>query len=297
MKMRIFSVIVDVITGLVALAIFLVADGYLHVAADLRTAIISLAVLYLGAGLVRGRGPSAWLKGLLVGGGAALVLLALGLTEIHHTILAVLVVTAVLFAMLGARARLFWAQGSPGQASLTILTPLAALAIIVLTTIPQLAARAATRETAAAVPPFAVSRPDGSVVSSADWHGRVVVIDYWATWCPACRREMPELEKLYRQYQGNSNVVFWAIDVQKNGETPQKATAFMRNAGYTLPIAIDSRNSAESLAGRLGFDGFPALMVLDRAGRARLVHIGYDGSEHLQGNLSKEIDALVSESL
>ena len=60
-----------------------------------------------------------------------------------------------------------------------------------------------------------------------------------------------------------------------------------------MPMAVDSRNSVEQFA----FDDFPELMVIDRAGRVRLVHTGYDGSEDLQGNLSREIDALLKEPL
>ena len=66
-------------------------------------------------------------------------------------------------------------------------------------------------------------------------------------------------------------------------------------AGYTLPLAIDSQNSAEPMAQRFAFEGFFTLMVIDRAGQVRLLHTGYDGSERLQENLSKEIDALPRE--
>jgi len=120
----------------------------------------------------------------------------------------------------------------------------------------------------------------------------VVVLDFWATWCPACRREMPELEKLYRRYEGNSRVSFWAVDVQKNGETPEKARAFMQNAGYTLPLALGHE---ERLAGLL--EGFPSLLIIDTAGRIRLVHTGYDRSEKFQAELAGEIDKLLGERL
>lgn len=104
---------------------------------------------------------------------------------------------------------------------------------------------------------------------------------------------MPELESLYRHYQRDPNVIFWAVDVQQNGETPERARVFLQKAGYTLPLAVDSRNSV----GQLALADFPSLLVIDRAGRVRFVHTGYDGSEDLQGNLSREIDALLKEPL
>jgi thiol-disulfide isomerase/thioredoxin len=293
MMARSISVALDVLTGLLALVLFLAADTYFHVAADLRTAAISLAVLYLCAGLIRGRRGSIWLKGLLVSGSGALVLGILLWAQIFHTALAILLMSVVVFGFCGVRARHYWTANSAAGAGLMILVPLAALTAVALATFPALAARIATRAKVAPAPTFEVSRADGSLVRSTDWRGHVVVLDYWATWCPACRREMPELERIYRHYQSDPNVIFWAVDVQKNGETPERARVFLQKAGYTMPMAVDSRNSVEQFA----FDDFPELMVIDRAGRVRLVHTGYDGSEDLQGNLSREIDALLKEPL
>jgi len=85
-------------------------------------------------------------------------------------------------------------------------------------------------------------------------------------------------------------VTFWAVDIQKDGETPEKARDFMKQAGYTLPVACGSEKSLEGLH----LEGFPS----DRhrqSGRVRLVHTGYDGSEQLQANLSGEIQTLLAE--
>ena len=285
--------VLDVSMGLVAFAMFAVADGYFHLGADMRAAVVSIAALYLCAGLIRGHNGSAWLKGLLVGGSGALILGVLLWTEIPHTFLAILLSTVVLFAFCGVCARHCWTAHSVAAAGLTVLVPLAALTIVALATFPMLAARIATRTTVAPAPTFEVSRVDGSLVRSSDWRGHVVVLDYWATWCPSCRREMPELERLYRLYQRDPNVIFWAVDVQKNGETPERAKVFLQKAGYTLPMAVDSQNSVDQFA----LADFLSLIVIDRSGRIRLVHAGYDGSEDFQNNLSREINALLKEPL
>ena len=287
--------VLDVLAGLLAFAVFLTLDTYFHVASDLRTAIVFLAVLFLCAGVVRGRGGNAWLKGLLVSAGGALIMLAVLWAAIFHTVVVIFVLTAILFTVCGVRARHFWTNHSPGSATLLIVAPLSALVIIALTAFPRLAGGIATRETSSPVPVFTVTQLDGTAVRSTDWHGRVAVIDYWATWCPACRRELPELNNLYRQYQNDPAVVFWAVDVQQNGESPQKASAFFQKADYVLPLAIDSQNSADTLARRFAFEGFPVLILIDRSGRVRLVHVGYDRSERLQDNLNKEIQSLLKE--
>jgi len=291
MRSGIIALIADVFAGLAALLLFFLGDGYFHVAADLRVAVVSLAVLYLAAGLLRGPGrpENAWLKGLVVSSGGSLVALILLWNQLLHLEIAALLLVANLAAICGVCARRLWAAHSRVRAGVIFLVPLGVLVGAALTAIPTLATRIASQEINAPVPAFSINRFDGTEVSSAELRGRVVVLDFWATWCPACRREMPELEKLYRRYQGNSRVSFWAVDMQKNGETPEKARAFMQSAGYTLPLAL---GHDERLAG-LQLEGFPSLLIIDTAGRIRLVHTGYDRSEKFQAELAGEIDKLL----
>lgn len=293
MRVNIISVVADIVTGFAAFVLFILGDAFTHLAADLRLFILSLAVLYIAAGFVRGQGrpENVWLKGLLVSSLGSLVLLLLLWNQLLHPVLAMLLLVANLSAICGVHARRLWLR-SPGRAAFALLAPLAAVALVVMTAIPGFATRVATRQVSAAAPSFSIRKLDGTVVNSADLRGRVVVLDYWATWCPACRREMPELEKLYRRYQGNSRVSFWAVDVQDGGETPEKARAFMQNAGYTLPVAMGAETSSEAL---LKMEGFPSLVIIDPLGRVRLIHTGYDRSEQFQTRLSGEIDTLLAE--
>lgn len=293
MRDKVISVVSDILTGLAALVLFVLGDTYFHVGADLRIGVVVLAILYLCAGLVRGQGrpENAWLKGFLVNSGSSLALLILGWGGVQPVSLAIMLLIANLFTICGVRVRRLWAAQSTARGGMMLLVPLAALVVAAVTTIPALTTRIATHKTSAPAAPFSISRLDGTLVSSSDLRGRVVVLDFWATWCPACRRELPELEKLYKRYQGNSKVSFWAVDVQDNGETPEKARDFMQKAGYTLPLAFDSQKSLEALS----VEGFPSLIIIDKSGRIRLVHVGYDGSERLRDELSKEIDTLLDE--
>jgi AhpC/TSA family len=217
MRSALLSVVADVLTGLAVLVLFLLGDICFHIAADLRILVVAFALLYFAAGFIRGYGcpGNAWLKGLLVNSGSSLVLLVLLWNQIPHGSLALLLLIANLFAICGARARHLWAAQSGTRAGLTLLVGLAALVVAAVTTIPPLTTRLATRKTSEPAPTFSISRLDGTVLNSSDLRGRVVILDFWATWCPACRREMPELEELYRRYQRNSKVSFWAVDVQE----------------------------------------------------------------------------------
>jgi thiol-disulfide isomerase/thioredoxin len=294
MRSTLVSGTVDILAGLAALVVFLLADGFIHVAADLRGAVLALSVLCLSAGLLRGNGRpvNAWLKGLLVASGGALALTVLLWNQIHHAFLAILLLVMYLFIVCGVRARQLWSRQRAGKGAIIVLAPFAALIIFAFTTIPTVATRAATRLIAVPAPPptFSISASDGGQINSAGLRGRVVILSFWATWCPACRRELPELDKLYRHYQNNASVSFLAVDILGNGETADKARAFLQKAGYGLPIAFGTEKSPEDFGG----DGLPFLVIMDKSGHIRLVHSGYDRAEPLQRELSNVIEALLS---
>ena len=298
MKNIMISVAADIVAGFAALVLFVLGGSFLHVGADLRVAVIVLGALFLCAGLFRGRGRprSTLLKGILVSSAGVLGLLVLAWGSVQNAVLLIFLVTAILFTLCGVGARRLWAADAARSGLLLLAGPLACLAAAALAMLPVLTTRIATRETSTPTPVFSFQKLDGTVVKSSEFRGRVVLVDFWATWCPACRRELPELDRLYKQYQGNATVSFWAVDVQKNGDTPEKARDFMLKSGFTLPVAVANENSLQAL-GSLNLEGYPALLIIDKSGRIRLVHSGYDGSERLRTELAGEIDTLLNERL
>jgi thiol-disulfide isomerase/thioredoxin len=175
-----------------------------------------------------------------------------------------------------------------------VIYAVAALAAIFLVTYfgaPRLARRMLTRTEVRPARPFIVTSLRGNELDSAQLKGKVVVLDFWATWCPPCRQEMPEVEKLYQRYKSNKDVAFLAVDVKEGDETPEKAEAFVKRAGYNFPVAFDTHDAQTVLQ----VNGFPTLMLLDKAGRIRLQHMGYDDAEPFVADLSNNIDDLLSE--
>jgi cytochrome c biogenesis protein CcmG/thiol:disulfide interchange protein DsbE len=113
-----------------------------------------------------------------------------------------------------------------------------------------------------AAPPLTATLLDGTRFSLAENAGKVVLINFWATWCEPCRKEMPALEAFYRRYR-DRGLVMLAISLDEPGDADVVGTV-MR--GYTFPAA---------LAARARYGGFgriwrvPMTFVIDRQGRLR----------------------------
>ena len=114
----------------------------------------------------------------------------------------------------------------------------------------------------AAAPAFTVKTLDGRTLSLASLHGKVVLLNFWATWCPPCRAEMPALEQFYQQHH-NEGLEIIAVSVEDDSdETKVRAAA----AAYTFPLALISGATVEGY-GRIW--RLPLTFVIDRAGVLR----------------------------
>jgi thiol-disulfide isomerase/thioredoxin len=113
-------------------------------------------------------------------------------------------------------------------------------------------------------PDFTLSDLEGNPVSLSDYRGKVVVLNFWASWCPPCRQEMPELQELHNDFSEGDNAVFLAINmVDGVRETRARADKFLTDNGYNFINLIDERSS---FSGRIGISSIPTTFILDRAG-------------------------------
>ncbi len=100
----------------------------------------------------------------------------------------------------------------------------------------------------------------GEIVTLSSLKGKIVFINFWATWCPPCVGEMPSINKLYEKHRNNKDVVFIMIDVDAN---LQKASSFMQQRKYNMPLYEMASGVNEQL-----FSGvLPTTFVLDKKGR------------------------------
>lgn len=136
-------------------------------------------------------------------------------------------------------------------------------------------------------PPAWVSELDRmapAVPELAALRGQVVLVNFWATWCPYCRHEMPAMEDYYRTHKGRG----FAIVAYSTDKTQQEVDAFMAREGYTFPAPL-APPGLEAAFG--GVDRLPTSFVIDRQGRLRYK---ISGQLHA-GRLAELITPLLAE--
>ncbi len=141
--------------------------------------------------------------------------------------------------------------------------------------------------------PFALKDLEGKSVRLADMKGRVVVLDFWATWCGPCKRSFPTLQKVFEKYRENPSVQILALDTWENvkGEEREvQVKKFLTENGYTFPVLFD-----EGFVDKYGVEGIPTKFVIDRRGRVAFTSIGFNGAEEMLEELTTQIDILLAE--
>ena len=110
--------------------------------------------------------------------------------------------------------------------------------------------------------PVTMNELNGQTIDLQALRGKVVLISYWATWCPYCRHEMPAMEKFYTDYKARGfEIIAVSID-----DDPAKVAEFMRAEGYHFPVAM-SDQALDDVIGRVTM--VPTSFLIDKQGRVR----------------------------
>ena len=118
------------------------------------------------------------------------------------------------------------------------------------------------------MPPFLVNDVEGRVISSAEWRGRVVIVNFWATWCPPCREEIPEMIDLANRFGDRLQIIGVSED---DDATPEEVRDFARNEKINYPIVMGSAGISREYG---GVPALPTAFVVDTNGRVVQKHVG-----------------------
>jgi peroxiredoxin len=115
---------------------------------------------------------------------------------------------------------------------------------------------------------FAVPSPGGSSVKLADFRGKVVFLNFWATWCPPCREEMPAMERLHQRYRDKGLVVL-ALSVDADGAPA--VIPFLKEHKLSFRVGLDPKMA---VADKYGVRALPSTFLVDRKGNLAALAIG-----------------------
>jgi peroxiredoxin len=149
---------------------------------------------------------------------------------------------------------------------------IAALAAALVLSVPTLAAAPN-----APAPQFSLGARGGQNVSLAQYKGQVVMINFWASWCGPCRQEMPLLESIYKKYN-KLGFTMLGVNVEPDSNA---ANAWLKETPVSFPILYDTESKVSKL---YDVAGMPTSVIIDRAGKVRLIHRSYrpgDENEYL----------------
>lgn len=115
----------------------------------------------------------------------------------------------------------------------------------------------------------------GKVTTLSEHAGKVIFINFWATWCPPCIKELPSLNRLYNKLKDNDDIVFFMVEMDNNFS---KAAKFMRRKKYRMPIySISGQLPIE-----LGTNSIPTTIIIDKNGELQVKHMGAVDFDHPQ---------------
>ena len=139
-----------------------------------------------------------------------------------------------------------------------------------------------------AAPQFELKDMDGKTVRLSDYKGKVVLLDFWATWCGPCKIEIPWLKEFQRKYRDRG---FEIIGVAMDDEGWQVVKPFAAELGINYRIVMGDDATAQLYG---GVDALPTTFVIDREGKIAVVHVGLTSKGEIEHGIEEVLGASTS---
>ena len=132
------------------------------------------------------------------------------------------------------------------------------------------------------MPQFSLSEvTTGEVVASSAYQGKIVLVNFWATWCPPCREELPSLKSLQEKY-GDEGFSVLGVSIDKGGK--KIVSRFVRKMEINYPVVLADSSLGKGFG---GFFGVPASFLIDRSGTVVKSYTGYVSHEQFEEDIQK----------
>ncbi|MBX9972629.1 TlpA disulfide reductase family protein [Cytobacillus firmus] len=132
-------------------------------------------------------------------------------------------------------------------------------------------------------PDFELTDMEGNPVKLSDYRGKAVLLNFWASWCPPCRAEMPHMEKLYNKYKGE-NFDILAVNLTNTEKNSGDAEKFVKELGLTFTIPMDVKGEAGS---DYNIMAYPTSYFIDSDGVIREKVLGALNEEYMEKEIKK----------
>ncbi len=130
-------------------------------------------------------------------------------------------------------------------------------------------------------PDFQLRNLDGQAVSLSDFQGKPILINFWATWCPPCREEMPYLQQAYEEWTGKG-LILLAIDI---AESPATVRDFLQANKLSLPVLLDTNKDVSQ---KYGIVAIPTTFFVDKDSIIREKVVGaFAGKQDIDNHLAR----------
>jgi thiol-disulfide isomerase/thioredoxin len=281
MKIKIPNSLLDIITGVLVFIIVF----YLLEYVSFSVGLLITGLLSVIAGMIRGKNVNEGILAKVVRMNLLFILLFFPIMNgVFHLFL--LVVTAPMGTALG----IYFKRTN----IVLILFSFYLIFILVIgfLVIPTYITNKSWRQEVTVSPDYLFVTPENDTIKSSDLRGKIVVMDFWATWCGPCIKQMPELEKTYQNYKDNEQIAFFVLNTFERDTSNKKAVYFIKQSPHKLPFMLDVN---ETTSKALDVKSLPTIVIIDKDGNIRFRHFGYEKSERFHKNLCSKIDFLLEE--
>lgn len=287
--MKIKSTLILLLAGLAASVAIYIAGNY--VLAQDSHILTAAAAIYFITGAIMKKPEEAGLAAKVICINLPIMLIVVVLAGGELAFIGTFTLTTVLFSGAGIIIRTHREKISKMALSGGIVSAIIYIAIVGFYVFPQIMANDKLTVTNTPAPQFELMTAGGKL-QSADLEGKVVLINFWATWCSKCLQELPSFDEVHNTYKDNKDVMILAVDLGTDGESLEKAQKFIDKKGYRWNVAFDADTSAFSA---MSLEDIPATVILDKKGHIRLIHTGYNATEDYTGKMNAEIEKLLAE--